>query len=88
MYLFHNDYNQGCHPKVMEKMIAMQPVQMTSYGQDVCCEAAAEKIRKLCNNDALAVHFLVGGTQPDGDQRRAASSSGSPGSDHSPYQCP
>ena len=63
MYLFHNDYNQGCHPKVMEKMIAMQPVQMTSYGQDVCCEAAAEKIRKLCNNDALAVHFLVGGTQ-------------------------
>lgn len=63
MYLFHNDYNQGCHPKVMEKMVAMQPVQMTSYGEDVCCKAAADKIRKLCNNDKLAVHFLVGGTQ-------------------------
>jgi len=63
MYLFHNDYNQGCHPKVMEKLVAMQPVQMTSYGQDACCEAAAEKIRALCKDDKLAVHFLVGGTQ-------------------------
>ena len=63
MYLFHNDYNQGCHPKVMEKLVAMQPVQMTSYGQDVCCEAAAEKIRTLCKDNKLAVHFLVGGTQ-------------------------
>lgn len=63
MYLFHNDYNQGCHWKVMERLVAMQPVQMTSYGQDVCCDSAADKIRKLCKNDNLAVHFLVGGTQ-------------------------
>ena len=63
MYLFHNDYNQCCHPKVMEKMLALQSVQMTSYGQDVCCDAAADKIRKLCGREDLAVHFLVGGTQ-------------------------
>ena len=63
MYLFHNDYNQCCHPKVMERMLEMQSVQMTSYGQDKCCDAAAEMIRKLCKSEQLAVHFLVGGTQ-------------------------
>lgn len=63
MYLFHNDYNQGCHPKVMERMLGMQDIQMSSYGQDTCCAAAAEMIQKLCGNDRLAVHFLVGGTQ-------------------------
>ena len=63
MYLFHNDYNQCCHPRVMEKMVEMQSMQMTSYGQDVCCDSAADMIRKLCKNDQLAVHFLVGGTQ-------------------------
>ena len=63
MYLFHNDYNQGCHPKVMERMLEMQRVQMTSYGRDHCCDTAAAMIRGLCGNDQLAVHFLVGGTQ-------------------------
>lgn len=63
MYLFHNDYNQCCHPKVMERMLDFQSVQMTSYGQDVCCDNAADMIRRLCENDQLSVHFLVGGTQ-------------------------
>ena len=63
MYLFHNDYNQCCHPRVMERMLELQSVQMTSYGQDVCCDAAADMIRALCENEWLAIHFLVGGTQ-------------------------
>lgn len=63
MYYFHNDYNQGCHPKVMDALLEMQPKQMQSYGLDTACESAANKIRKLCKNDDLAVHFLVGGTQ-------------------------
>ena len=63
MYMFHNDYNQACHPTVMEKMIANQPNQMQSYGLDVSCEAAAARIRELCCNENLDVHFLVGGTQ-------------------------
>lgn len=61
--MFHNDYNEGCHPCVMQALAASQTIQMQSYGQDVCCAAAAERIRKLCGNDELAVHFLVGGTQ-------------------------
>lgn len=63
MYFFHNDYNECCHPYVMDKMLKLQSVQMQSYGLDVCSEAAAARIKKLCGNDNLAVHFLVGGTQ-------------------------
>jgi len=30
---------------------------------DDCCQSATEQIRKLCKNDDLSVHYLVGGTQ-------------------------
>lgn len=63
MLLFHNDYNEMCHPYVMEKMMAVQAMQMPGYSEDPCCVRAAQLIRKLCENDDLAVHFLVGGTQ-------------------------
>lgn len=63
MYLFHNDYNVGCHQKILSKIFELQSVQMQGYGMDTCCEDAAARIRKLCGNEDLAVHFLVGGTQ-------------------------
>ena len=63
MLYFHNDYNEMCHPKVWERMQALQGQSVNGYGVDPCCQAAAEKIRTLCGNQELAVHFLVGGTQ-------------------------
>lgn len=63
MQLFHNDYNVMCHPKIMERMVQCAAEQNTGYGMDIYCESAANKIKKLCKNGALAVHFLVGGTQ-------------------------
>ena len=63
MIFFHNDYNQGCHPAVMEKLIQLQNDQMSGYGTDVLCQAAAEKVRAACKAKDAAVHFLVGGTQ-------------------------
>ena len=63
MIYFHNDYHEGCHPKVMEKLTQLQGQQMNGYGMDTCCEGAAAKIRTACGKDDLAVHFLVGGTQ-------------------------
>lgn len=63
MYLFHNDYNVCCHPKIFDKLTALQSAQMPGYGMDSCCDRAADRIRGLCGNDHLAVHFLVGGTQ-------------------------
>lgn len=61
--LFQCDYNEGAHPKVLERLITTNMEQTVGYGEDEYCVAAAEKIRKLCGDEALAVHFLVGGTQ-------------------------
>ena len=61
--LFPCDYNEGCHPKVLERLVATNMEQTVGYGEDAYCAAAADKIRKACRDDSLAVHFLVGGTQ-------------------------
>ena len=63
MYLFHNDYNEICHPSVLERMQKIASLQMDGYSEDTCCLAAAQKIRSLCGREDVAVHFLVGGTQ-------------------------
>jgi len=63
MIYFHNDYSEGCHEIVLQKLIETNLEQTPGYGTDHYCEEAANKIRKLCGKDDLAVHFLVGGTQ-------------------------
>ena len=63
MYLFHNDYNEICHPQVLKRMQQAAPLQMDGYSEDAFCQSAAAKIRKLCGREDIAVHFLVGGTQ-------------------------
>lgn len=63
MQYFHNDYNEICHPAVLQKMQENIGKQMGGYGEDGSCENAAAMICRLCRNDNLAVHFLVGGTQ-------------------------
>lgn len=63
MRLFHNDYNEACHPEVLNKLISNSSYQMNGYGEDECCRRAAELIRQKCNRDDLSVHFFVGGTQ-------------------------
>lgn len=63
MILFHNDYSEGCHDKVMLALIRTNTEQTPGYSEDCYCAFAAEKIRKCCGREDLAVHFLVGGTQ-------------------------
>ncbi len=60
---FHNDYNEICHPLILQAMSASQGCQMTGYGEDPHCSRASELIRQRCGREDLAVHFLVGGTQ-------------------------
>ena len=60
---FHNDYNEACHSAVLKKLSENMGKQMGGYGVDTSCDRAAAMIRKICKNDDLAVHFLVGGTQ-------------------------
>ena len=63
MILFHNDYSEGCHERILERMMKTNMEQTPGYGEDAYCASAAAKIRKYCGDDTLAVHFLVGGTQ-------------------------
>jgi len=63
MIFFNNDYSEGCHEKVLHRLIETNMEQTSGYGEDPHCRRAADKIRKLCGNNDLAVHFLVGGTQ-------------------------
>lgn len=63
MICFHNDYSEGCHQRILLRLQQTNLEQTPGYGEDSYCANAADKIRKLCNNDDLAVHFLVGGTQ-------------------------
>ena len=63
MIYFHNDYSEGCHEKVLQKLTETNLEQTPGYGTDAYCLEAAEKIRNICGREDLAVHFLVGGTQ-------------------------
>ena len=63
MIYFNNDYCEGCHQRILDKLSDTNLVQTPGYGTDDYCLHAADLIRKHCGIDELDVHFLVGGTQ-------------------------
>ena len=63
MILFHNDYSEGCHEKLLEALVKTNMEQTPGYSEDGYCASAARKIRECCGREDLTVHFLVGGTQ-------------------------
>ena len=63
MFLFQNDYNEICHPKVLAYIQNAMGKQTDGYGQDEFCDSARKRICDLCARDDLSVHFLSGGTQ-------------------------
>ena len=63
MIYFNNDYSEGCHEKVLAKLVETNMAQTLGYGEDEFCASAAAKIRAKCGREDIAVHFLVGGTQ-------------------------
>lgn len=63
MIRFNNDYSEGAHPRILQRLADMNVAQMAGYGEDTCCQAAADLIRRRIGAPDAAVHFLVGGTQ-------------------------
>lgn len=63
MIYFNNDYSEGCHEKVLQRLIETNLEQTPGYSEDAYCKRAADKIKALCGREDLSVHFLVGGTQ-------------------------
>ncbi len=63
MIYFNCDYNEGAHEKILQRLSATNMEQTEGYGCDIYCEKAREVIRRKCQAENAAVHFLVGGTQ-------------------------
>ncbi|MBQ1229212.1 MAG: aminotransferase class I/II-fold pyridoxal phosphate-dependent enzyme, partial [Firmicutes bacterium] len=63
MLSFACDYNEGAHPKILEKLMKTNFEQLAGYGDDHYCDSAKEKIKKACGCPDADVHLLVGGTQ-------------------------
>lgn len=63
MKVFICDYQEGAHPKILQKLIETNMEQTHGYGTDAHCENAKKLIKKACNAENADVHFLVGGTQ-------------------------
>ena len=63
MIYFTSDYCEGCHEKILERLMQTNMEQTSGYGTDEHCRKAAQYIRKECGREDVQVHFLVGGTQ-------------------------
>ncbi len=63
MLSFENDYSQGAHEKILQRLVETNREAASGYGTDPYTESAKEKIRQVCNCPDAEVHFLVGGTQ-------------------------
>ncbi|OBZ19351.1 threonine aldolase [Bacillus sp. FJAT-27264] len=63
MIRFENDYAEGAHQRILERLLETNEEQTPGYGMDEHCEKARGYIRKTCNAENADVHFLVGGTQ-------------------------
>ncbi|MDN6730820.1 MAG: beta-eliminating lyase-related protein, partial [Atopostipes suicloacalis] len=63
MIHFDQDYAEGAHPKILERLIETNMKQEAGYGNDYYSEKAREYIKESCENNELDVHFLSAGTQ-------------------------
>lgn len=63
MIQFQCDYNEGAHPRILERMMQTNFEQTVGYGEDHYCSEARELIKRACGQPDADVHFLVGGTQ-------------------------
>ena len=63
MLFFVNDYCEGAHPAILQKLLETNMEKLSGYGTDKYCDSAKEKIRKACGCPDADVFFLVGGTQ-------------------------
>lgn len=63
MLFFENDYCEGAHPAILQRLLETNMEKLPGYGTDRYCESAREKIKKACGCLEGDVFFLTGGTQ-------------------------
>ena len=60
---FVNDYSEGAHEKILQRLLETNMEKLSGYGTDKYCESAKQKIREACECPEADIYFLVGGTQ-------------------------
>ena len=63
MLYFENDYCEGAHPAILQKLVETNFEKVSGYGTDPYCASAREKIRAACGCPEADVWFISGGTQ-------------------------
>ena len=63
MLYFENDYCEGAHPAILQKLVETNFEKVSGYGTDPYCASAKEKIRAACACPEADVFFISGGTQ-------------------------
>lgn len=63
MLYFENDYCEGAHEAILQRLIDTNYIKTPGYGSDEFCTSAKEKIRAACGCPAAEIHFISGGTQ-------------------------
>ena len=62
MIYLNCDYNEGAHPKVLERIVESNNTQEFGYGNDSYSTHAKELIKKAINRPDANIHFMVSGT--------------------------
>lgn len=63
MYSFKNDYSEGCHPEILQALVASNEIQMAGYGLDDITLETIELLRNRMAHKEVDIHLLSGGTQ-------------------------
>lgn len=63
MYNFKNDYSEGGHQNILNKLIETNLVQQLGYGEDEYTTQAKDILKEKINNPEAAIYFVSGGTQ-------------------------
>ncbi|MEC5395178.1 threonine aldolase family protein [Bergeyella sp. RCAD1439] len=62
-YSFKNDYAEGAHPRLLERLFQENFLQQEGYGRDAFSINAEALLREAVGNPTVQVHFVSGGTQ-------------------------
>lgn len=63
MYSFKNDYSEGAHINILQRLIDTNFSQQQGYGEDEYSAAAKQILRQKIQNTNALIYFLSGGTQ-------------------------
>lgn len=63
MLYFENDYCEGAHESILQKLLETNMEKLPGYGSDTYSASAKEKVRLACGCPDADVYFLTGGTQ-------------------------